>query len=88
MVSVNETNISSIRIYPVPAKDQINLMISELMVNSNYFITDETGRQIQTGSLPTQNATIDINDLAAGHYHITLISSRGDIAHQRFLVMN
>ncbi|MBL0315817.1 MAG: choice-of-anchor L domain-containing protein [Flavobacteriales bacterium] len=88
VVSVNETNISSIRIYPVPAKDQINLMISELMVNSNYFITDETGRQIQTGSLPTQNATIDINDLAAGHYHITLISSHGDIAHQRFLVMN
>jgi hypothetical protein len=65
-----------------PVTDQLNLQLtSSVKQNGTIIITDVSGRQLISKSVPLQNGTIftaiPVHMLAAGNYYITLINSSG-----------
>ncbi|MBX7051430.1 MAG: choice-of-anchor L domain-containing protein [Flavobacteriales bacterium] len=88
VLSIGENNDLHIRIYPVPAHEYFNIQLSSEWVGSNYSITDETGRLLQQGLFNSRNNVIPTTNMAQGNYQLTLISTRGETMHKRFMVMN
>ncbi|MCF8461343.1 MAG: T9SS type A sorting domain-containing protein [Flavobacteriales bacterium] len=59
---------NKISIYPNPANNIVVMEVKEFTDNLAYALTDPTGKQVMTGSLPSKNTQIDISQLAAGVY--------------------
>jgi uncharacterized delta-60 repeat protein len=68
IVGVNSQNIESIKIYPNPTKDLINISSSTNFIGKNYRIFDYTGKLLQNNTINTENTIISLADLTSGLY--------------------
>jgi len=84
---INETeNVPHFSLYPNPASNQVNLVF-EASSNSEYSISDISGRLMQGGILSTQTLihNLDISALNSGIYLIT-IKSDGSRRTERLII--
>lgn len=84
-VGLNELNLSSIELYPVPAKNTITV-ISSIEKPLNFSVLDLTGRMIMKSSTPFVNKTdIDLSALHCGAYFIQLSDENGNSGFKQFI---
>ena len=84
MVLKNGNEISeSIKVYPNPVSDRLNLsMPNELSDNASFIINNILGQNVMRGTL--ENNQVDVNSLNTGIYFIQ-ISSNGKNGVKRFI---
>ena len=77
---------TSVKLYPNPTKDLLNLVKSDVITLQSMALFDYSGRLLRTVNLEkmSDTKTIDISNLAAGIYHITIQSENGQL--QRRLI--
>lgn len=68
-------NYSTVKIYPNPASDIVNINLAEDMDSVDYRISDINGRIIQSGKLSQSNNAVNVETLEKGVYFITLGNS-------------
>jgi len=73
-LGINELNETSLKLWPVPAKDVIH--IDGIKSQSNYEIIDSTGKLILSGKLDSGKNTIDTSVLIPGTYILKVINKR------------
>ncbi len=64
----DNNNLLTVKIFPNPASEQINVEISKQWIGSSYSITDQSGRTIQNGILTGENSVIKLSNLSSGFY--------------------
>ncbi|MBK9191074.1 MAG: T9SS type A sorting domain-containing protein [Crocinitomicaceae bacterium] len=70
-----ENSTGSFTLFPNPAADFIYMNFSEGIQNGEIILSDLTGKVVfQTAVSETNNFNIDIKNLEAGHYFVTLIT--------------
>lgn len=57
-----------IALYPNPSSGEITIKSNDFFLNNNYSITDQTGREIQSGTLNGMETKLDISDMSGGLY--------------------
>ena len=72
----NINSESSIKIYPNPSKDKLNLAFAQAGQHQ-ITLTDVNGNMLLTHTTTTQNTTLDISSLASGIYFVTVTSADG-----------
>ncbi len=84
--TVNITGISTVNIWPVPAKNFINVQIgsNNNVKGSNIRIFNYFGQRVIEYSPSADASTIDISSLAPGSYLLTIHFSNGNIVNQKF----
>jgi endonuclease/exonuclease/phosphatase family metal-dependent hydrolase len=75
---------SSIKIYPNPSKDKLNLAFAQAGQHQ-ITLTDANGNILLTHTTTTQNTTLDISSLASGIYFVTVTSADGNSEVQRWV---
>lgn len=86
MQGLNQENSATTWVvYPNPAKDQLVLQVEDLQVGNQVSIIDAMGRMIWEGSLRSTQQTIDINQLNAGMYNITIQQPDGKLLTKHFV---
>ncbi len=65
-------NERAFSVYPNPATDLITIRTHSNLLGSTYMITDQAGRQVQSGKLLRENTPIDLSALATGAYLIRI----------------
>jgi hypothetical protein len=89
VTGLNEnTSRNSIRVYPNPSNDVLNIEISATQDIRSMHITDMSGKIVSTPALQMNGQTIrcDVNGLAAGMYMLNLLSNDG-IQTERFSIV-
>jgi hypothetical protein len=66
---IADAGLPAFRAYPNPATDKIFIYGAQ---SSAYSISDQTGRQVQTGSIAGETSSINIRGLATGVYYLRL----------------
>ncbi|MBS1771383.1 MAG: serine hydrolase [Bacteroidetes bacterium] len=64
----NVDEFPTMRIYPNPANNNVNIQISNLQHSSQIEVYDMTGRMVEHSVIDNGNNTIDLSSLAAGTY--------------------
>ncbi|MBX2979743.1 MAG: carbohydrate binding domain-containing protein [Flavobacteriales bacterium] len=72
VTNVDELAFASVMLYPNPTSDLLTIELGTLDSRVAYFLTDALGRTVRTGSVMAARTNIEIADLHAGLYHITL----------------
>ena len=67
------TNIS---IFPNPSTDLITFKTSENLLDSTYFVADDSGRQVLTGKLNETTTSVDISQLTKGVYFFVVAEEK------------
>lgn len=83
IVSVEEIEANALFVYPNPAKQILNIQ-SE--VGSALSIFSQDGRLVKTMIIQTPNFQIDISDLSAGLYTVTVQDKRGSNESKEILI--
>lgn len=73
--SLDDNSINEIRIYPNPAKDQVEINIPENLLFEDYVILNLNGQIIQSGKAENTKFTIDVSNLERGIYFLQIIGS-------------
>ncbi len=73
---VDEINIQSANIYPNPVTDKLNIVLENAQ-NSRVSISDASGRVVFEDEYNAQNISINVNDLQAGMYIVTIKTDDG-----------
>jgi len=63
-----------IGIYPNPASDILNIRLNESLQNTNYTILNDAGQIVLEGQFNSSVNSIDISELAAGVYHLSVLN--------------
>lgn len=69
---VDTRSAEQIRVYPVPAKDQIQIVFPEIKTTSSATITDYSGRIMMKFNLQNSLTTVDISELSPGVYFLSI----------------
>lgn len=80
--SVEQLNSLEVSIYPNPAKNQLNIMVSPNDELDLVILYDMAGRVV----LNTKVSTIDLSDLKNGMYVLRVIDSLGNSASKPFTI--
>jgi plastocyanin len=64
---------TDISVYPNPASNLMTIKVSNGLVGSQYFITDQAGKQVLNGKLVDVATPIDISQLTSGVYLIQVV---------------
>ena len=86
-VSVEESALTDVSIYPNPAVDYVNLILDESATVNQVNITNITGTLLK--SIPVRNSdvmTIPVMELPNGIYFLTTIGESGIINSRRFII--
>ena len=59
-------------VYPNPSGNLMTIRASNIIIGSQYFITDQTGRQVFNGKLVGETTPVDIIQLTSGIYLIQI----------------
>lgn len=85
-LGVTDFDKSSVRLYPNPAANEINLETSGIDVNDlNVKIIDIQGRIMARDKVDTVNKSINISNLSTGMYHLMLLSGNDLLDVKRFI---
>lgn len=78
--AVNDPKLEEIKLYPNPAKEEINMPLPGVNTNYDIHMIDMQGKVVYTGSVRNTNGviTVGVGSLAPGLYHINL---KGDHGH-------
>ena len=68
-LSANEPAFS---VFPNPATDQTSIKVHSSLLGSTFMITDQAGRQVQSGKLIRETTSIDLSGSAAGAYLVRI----------------
>lgn len=84
---VNQVAFSSIKIYPNPATDELSIQLAEQAINNlRIAITDLTGRCLLQKPLEKEETKrIDIKEIPAGAYTVTVFSDKQTLATQKLI---
>jgi hypothetical protein len=81
--AMNESAFDEFRIYPNPAKNQLNINVDQLMIGLDYTIYDNLGRILTISTIKSENEVIDLSQLSSGSYFI----QESDKGKQKFVVV-
>ena len=88
-VGVEEyTNETNILLYPVPARDLLNIDMSEAADIGQIRLYDALGRCLQTMSVSESRMQLDCSALAPGHYFVRFLDNHGEIVDVRKIIIN
>ncbi|MBL7868772.1 MAG: T9SS type A sorting domain-containing protein [Flavobacterium lindanitolerans] len=80
VLSTNEFSASNLSVYPNPSNGILNISSDSNILLNNLSITDLNGRTVKTAKLNgDSSAQINIADLAAGVYMMTINSDQGSV---------
>ena len=86
IVEINVTEQKSIKIYPNPAKDNINIYVGENVNTSHINIIDATGRVIKDINTNNHQTTVKSSQFANGLYIVQLIENDKVIKSAAFII--
>ena len=66
-----------VNLYPVPAKDMLNLEISNKLIGGTFSIVNYNGKTVLEGQLTSSVNIVNVNNLSKGQYYI-IIQKRSD----------
>ena len=66
-------------IYPVPAKDNLNIDVTTPLINGQYDIINYGGQSVLKGIISTENTTLNVSDLARGNYYIRIFNNTSTV---------
>jgi hypothetical protein len=75
-VGINDKELASVRVYPNPFNDIINVDLDDM--NAMYTITDISGRRVREGMLNQQQ--LSLSDLSNGTYTLQVYTSQSNFA--------
>ena len=78
----NVKNLAELALYPVPAKDILNIKTPETLSKTAY-VYNQAGQLIQ---MPIQDNSISTKNLPSGVYFLKLVDSKGSVYAQKFIV--
>lgn len=81
-LSVDNTLVNNLILYPNPTKDFLNLNFNNLLYNGNYSIIDLSGKLILNAQLNSNK--IDVSSIANGIYFLS-VTSEGTTQTQKFI---
>ena len=61
-----------VKLYPVPATDNLNIDVSDELIGGSYIVVDYHGKTVLEGSVNSSTQRLDVNNLARGSYYILL----------------
>lgn len=70
----------TIQVFPVPAENQVNIIVDVKHIGSIYHIYDITGKKLQTGKIYMESITFDLTDLTSGVYIFSIVGEEGETA--------
>jgi hypothetical protein len=83
-VGINETvNEKSFTVYPNPTQSTVNLKADGKLIGAVYTIYDNTGNVVLSGTINTENTSIELGNLSVGIY----LFSAGENVQQTFKVI-
>lgn len=85
-ISDNEL-VDKIKIYPNPSSDQINIWLPENLSKLNYTLTDNIGKIVLKGEIPTEFERLNIENIPSGMYLISIYSKDNKILTRKIAVM-
>ena len=62
------------QVFPVPATNQVTILLPDAYLNSQMQVFTATGRAVRSGVLGSSTNSIDVSDLPAGIYFISIRS--------------
>ena len=69
--TINKSLQNKILIFPIPAKEQINIQLKNILLNNaTVRLTDVSGNIILTQNVSENNISLDIHSLASGTYFL------------------
>lgn len=71
--SIEESTLLGINLYPNPTNEFIVISLNSIPEQLTYKLTDISGRLIAKGAILSTETTIDVRDLSAGTYHLSII---------------
>ncbi|MBI3135245.1 MAG: T9SS type A sorting domain-containing protein [Bacteroidetes bacterium] len=74
-VGIAVENDVTVKLYPNPAQQFIQLTLPDEVVGSGYQVIDAAGKLMVSGTVNSSNQVIDISKLAAGNYTLVLMNS-------------
>lgn len=84
----NTTNSEEVRVFPNPAKDEIEIAISNDIEIISFEIRDKLGRRINKNSLQHhKHFTVDISDLHRGTYFIYFCTKNEKVISKKIIVL-
>lgn len=81
-LSVEDTLVDNLILYPNPTKDYLNLNFNNLLYNGNYAVIDLSGKLILNAQLNSNK--IDVSNIANGIYFLS-VTSEGKTQTQKFI---
>ncbi len=81
--SVNENNLESVKIFPNPVKDMLNISGFEQAEQLSIF--NAIGTQVMNIEISKDDLTIDMSDFTSGLYIITIYNTNGKISSYRLI---
>jgi Leucine-rich repeat (LRR) protein len=75
---------TTIKVYPNPAKNNIQVQVQEAILVNSVIVYDVLGRLVQETSCTSDKTTLDVSTLKTGTYFIKVNTDRG-IANAKFL---
>lgn len=83
-VSIATIKNNEIKLYPVPASNQLTIQVSNLNPNTTLELFQSDGRKVKEQKVVSQITTIDLSSFDAGVYFVKL-SNNSEIITQRFV---
>jgi hypothetical protein len=81
-------SFGSIKVYPNPAHDVLNISISKPSTDYNIKIADNTGKTVYTSTMTSNNLQINLNQFSAkGLYFIQILDNSNKILDVRKLIV-
>ena len=71
---------NAISIYPNPAKDMFNLIVSAELTGNTYIVYDITGRELLTGKIENEMNEISVANISSGLYLVTITDGKSSIS--------
>jgi len=68
----NVVSLSTVKVFPNPATDEISIISGNNDIGISYLITDLQGKQLLIGRLLGETTTVDIKQLSAGLYFLQI----------------
>ena len=68
---------NNFKMYPNPAKNNLNLQVDKLVGEGQVIVTNLLGKQVITQALSMGNNAVDISNLSKGFYLVSIITSEG-----------
>ena len=70
---------NTVAVFPNPAGDMFNLVVSSELTGTNYSLHDMTGRLLLSGKIENESNAISVRDISSGVYLVSVYDGTGRI---------